>query len=401
MDRMRAAFKRSSAAHAERLTYARLPAARARVPGVTLEPHRESRHAMELAADVTGPRQAISVGLRPNRPGPFVTDVEVRMQCIRKELLARFGGAAILMLHRPSRILDMTALLGSFGVFCALVVAIGAMPSGFVWLTCIGLQGLTLTLMGLVNHDLFVHRKVLGDRGSWIGSILFTVPLPMSPTGYDHAHLLHHRFVGTDRDTEIYKQDLNTKGRRLLFCTFFGIKRATAGVWGVPRRPPYLSLRTESPRLHRRLAIESRVQLFSALCIVAAAFMWPRAIIFGYFVPALVLTPVLNTIRILIEHADLEPDNPYHLATFYRTGSFTRLIYLWDSGDCHLIHHVYPAIPYYRISQAVALLRPYFLERGVVERRSYAALIWGWFVRTYPHRTLWPIEAVGRQSPGR
>jgi fatty acid desaturase len=179
-----------------------------------------------------------------------------------------------------------------------------------------------------------------------------------------------------------------------LFCTVVGLKRAMSGVWATPQRPPYLRLRTANPKLHRRVAFEKRLQTLVTLILVAAAWQWPRALIWGYFVPTLVLAPLLNTLRILIEHAEVNPDNPYHIATFYRTGWFTRLIYLWDAGDCHLIHHLYPTVPYYRIGKALALLRPFLLERGVIERRAYGALLWGWFVKNYAHRSLWPIASA-------
>jgi fatty acid desaturase len=255
---------------------------------------------------------------------------------------------------------------------------------------------MTLAILGLVNHDLFVHRRIFGDRGSWIASIVLTLPLPFNPTGYAQTHLQHHRSIGTEHDTEVYKQDVHGRWRRLLFCTVVGLKRAMNGAWATTKRPPYLALRTDNPTLHRRVAIENRLQTLVTILMVAAAWRWPWAIIWGYFVPTLVLAPLLNTFRIIIEHAEVNPDNPYHLATFYRTSWFARLIYLWDAGDCHLIHHIYPTVPYYRIGKALDLMRPFLLAHGVIERRSYWALLWGWFVKNYPHRSLWPIAPAPR-----
>lgn len=312
---------------------------------------------------------------------------------IRTELLQHLGRDTIMAIHKQSRTWDLLAVAMSILAFAGLIAAIAVLPFGPLWLACIVLQGMVLVIIGLVNHDLFVHRKIFGDRGSWIASVLVTLPLPFHPTGYAQAHLAHHRSIGSERDTEAYKQDLNTRLRRLAFCTLIGVKRVTAGAWATPKRPPYLSLRMDHAELNRRVAVEKRLQAAISLLLLAAAWMWPRALIFGYFVPSLVIVPVLNTLRILIEHADLNPDNPYHIATFYRTGWFTRLIYLWDSGDCHLIHHIYPNIPYYRIGKALKVMRPFLLERGVVERHSYAALIWGWIVKNYPHRSLWPLAS--------
>lgn len=191
---------------------------------------------------------------------------------------------------------------------------------------------------------------------------------------------------------------MNTRWRRVLFCTIVGFKRATDGVWTTPRRPPYLAVRSTNPQLHRRVAVENRLKTLIMLLALVGVWWWPRAVFFGYLVPSFVMIPALNTIRILIEHADLNPDNPYHIATFYRTSWLTRFIYLWDSGDCHLVHHIYPTVPYYRIGKALKLMRPFLLERGVVERRAYGALIWGWFVKNYPHRSLWPIASLAHET---
>ena len=36
-------------------------------------------------------------------------------------------------------------------------------------------------------------------------------------------------------------------------------------------------------------------------------------------------------------------------------------------------------------------LQPLIASKGVPERRSYAALLKGWFVNGYPHRSDWPL----------
>ncbi len=84
-----------------------------------------------------------------------------------------------------------------------------------------------------------------------------------------------------------------------------------------------------------------------------------------------------------------DPDNRFHVATYYRTGPWTRALFLWDCGDCHLVHHVFDQIPFYRMGQAVDLLRPILLRAGVIQRTSLWTLLRGYYVDVLPHRARW------------
>lgn len=75
------------------------------------------------------------------------------------------------------------------------------------------------------------------------------------------------------------------------------------------------------------------------------------------------------------------------------TGPVSRLLFFWDSGDCHIVHHFFPAIPFYRISSALQLMNPIFKEKGAVEQKLLAKIIYQWFVENRVHGTNW-------QQPG-
>lgn len=266
-----------------------------------------------------------------------------------------------------------------------------------LWALAFVLQGFAVQLLGLVSHDLFVHRRVGGATVAWLGSLLCTVPRLTKPSAYEMVHLEHHRYAGTDRDTEAYKRDIDTRARRLLFLTVPGIKilqgRKLARTNPEIAEKPvaYHDQAAARPELARKLAVEKWLTRAFLLAVVAAAFVWPRLVLLGYLVPVVVMAPIANTVRMILEHSDADPDNPFHVATFYRTGLISRPLFLWDSGDCHLIHHLYATIPYYRVGKALTLMRPILLKHGVVERRSFLALLHGWFVANYAHGTPWPV----------
>lgn len=307
---------------------------------------------------------------------------------IRADIRAFVGADALAALHRESVILDAVGVLACWGSVVLLFVLLAWLPLGWLWALCFIAQGFALQSLGLLSHDAFMHRRIWGNTGSWIGAMVSSIPVLLSPTWYVISHTDHHAHLGTDKDTETYKQNLNTAWKRVFFLTAAGDRLAKLGRLSktdIPMRPPMPRTRKEA----RRLGLERIVLLLFLLVVAVCAIAWPRAVLAGYVAPLLIVTPVASSLRVILEHADADPSNRFHLGTYYRTGVITRLLFVADSGDCHLVHHVFSQIPWYRMGRAVRLMRPVLIERGVVERRSLVQLLFGWFVRAYPHRTLW------------
>lgn len=323
------------------------------------------------------------------------------LRFIQKEITSSIGRENLKFLHSQNLFLDCLAIILVVSGFLGCIVGIYYLPLGPYTVFLGILEGLFLMLMGLINHDLFVHRRSFGSTGSWIGSIFLTTPLGLSSSGYAQTHLAHHIHIGTRKDTEVYKQDLDTSLKRLYFCTFFGFKLATNGYWAKEKRPQYFEVRSSSKVLRKRYIIESVIRTIFFVGVVIGCFLMPKLFLIGYLLPVIIMVPLLNSLRIIIEHGEVNPDNPWHNSTYYRTGFITRPIFLWDSGDCHLIHHIFPSIPFYRISRAIELIDPILQKNGVVPRYSYIELLKGWFIDCYEHRSLWPkksTEAVATKA---
>lgn len=132
----------------------------------------------------------------------------------------------------------------------------------------------------------------------------------------------------------------------------------------------------------------------------------PVAMLFSYWLPLLLVAPLINTLRIIIEHADADTraGNAWQLGTNYHSGALTRVLFLWDSGDCHLVHHVFPRMPFYRVGRCVDELRALIDQQNPRVRRSLLALVLGWYLKGYGHRTPWPTpvfppQRKAEQSP--
>ncbi len=310
----------------------------------------------------------------------------------RKDLVEAFGQDAIVALHEPAPWIDWLALTLHWATFFGLIALLGTLPPlGPWWTLCLVAQGFVIMAFGYVLHDFFVHRFVGGKGFSYWMGLLTGFVAYLIRTPYAETHYDHHLHTGTDPD-EAYKDDLDRRWKRFLFLTPVGyllafernLRTERAERFPAPER----AFRLEKPE-RKRASLERRLLLLFWTALVAAAFFWPRFVLLGYILPIGVVMPVANAIRTILEHAETNPANLFHCATFYRTGPLTRFLFFWDGGDCHLVHHIFPNIPFYRMGKAVDLFRPFLVARGVRERRSLLSLLHGYFIRNEPHRALW------------
>jgi fatty acid desaturase len=309
------------------------------------------------------------------------------------------GAERLAALHKRNVPLDICTLIAA-PVLCIGLVLVCALSSSpvAVGLAIVG-QGYVLQWFGLINHEFFVHRHVGGIRATRLLGLLYTIPIFLSFTGYSHAHKAHHRFIGTDRDSEQYKQDIDTRLKRILFCTYFGIVLAASGRMG-NGRAPYFRLRDPKPDDLKHAREESVALLFFAACVVGVGILYPRAIFIGYLLPLLVVLPALNAVRILFEHAELQSDNPYSIASRFRCGLFEELAFLWDAGEFHLIHHYLPNVPFYRMRAARRALDPLFDAHGIPRTSGRMRILRAWFIQGQPHRGWWIASGEQAASKG-
>jgi fatty acid desaturase len=309
-------------------------------------------------------------------------------QPARQTIMDAIGRDAVARLHRPIPALDAAVVVGLPALFATNAVLL-ATYSGWAWIPIFILQGLLIQIFGYAVHDLFVHRRVAGRAGYFIGA-LFELPLLFSRTWYARLHLGHHAAMNTHDDTEAYKQDIDSRLRRLVFLTMPGVLGLA---WAFKKKPA--DARQPAPlapidaQVRRQLRVEAVLAVLWLVAIVVTLVRWWQLAVFGYLLPVAIVAPAASTIRVILEHAECDPDNVFHCATFYRTGLLTGPLFFWDAGDCHVVHHLYPAIPFYRMPAAVKAMAPVLIAHGARERRSLLDLLHGWFLRNETHRTIW------------
>jgi fatty acid desaturase len=311
---------------------------------------------------------------------------------IRQELNSYLGPAEIIRAHKPVLWLDYSVVALAVLAFIANFFLLHALVSESVLVAIFVsiFQGWLVTIFGLLAHDLFVHRRSRLNFIDRLLGILLFLPLLFPFTLYQAGHLRHHRSLGTKDDTERYKQGLNTRFRRLVFTTIIGFQLASLGKFSNGEHRGYRDLKKLSSEQLNKIKYENIVVFGFLIFVIVMSFVadW-RVMLLGFWFPVLVVATFLNSIRILIEHAEVDEANSYWIATAYKTGIFSRILFLADAGDCHLLHHVYARVPWYRMPRLVQLAMPFFIERGVETRDSIWKMFDGWFIRNYPHRSRW------------
>src|SRR5262249_33662176 len=148
----------------------------------------------------------------------------------------------------------------------------------------------------------------------------------------------HHRFLGTSLDTEAYKEDFDRRWIKILFLFAPGVVLVAARVFRRPGTPkPTPPVRGEA--ITRAVRREKRLVAAFAVLTIAAAILWPRAVLLGYVAPLLIVFPCVTALRVILEHGEMNPENPYHSSICYRSGPLARLLFFWSAGEYHLIHH--------------------------------------------------------------
>ena len=238
-----------------------------------------------------------------------------------------------------------------------------------LWLVTIMLPPICYAHYTLVHEA--IHANILAAyprlRGletviGWIGSMAIIMPYPI----LRRTHLLHHAHLnveGKDPDLHVKGTFLQLLGKWLRFTPFVLLPPPlflTLGLDKVPAIGNYTrlakSILTEAE--YRQVTIAGYCQLtFLALSIVTGNFvLW----LMLWFIPQRIAAIILNTVFQWLPH------HPFDTTERYRSARIS----LWPGGDLltlwqnlHLVHHLWPSVPFYRYRRFYTALKPLLIAR--------------------------------------
>lgn len=299
-----------------------------------------------------------------------------------RELMSQeLGNDTIKQLHRCNRRLDAASAMLPILLAILNFHLLAQVSIGIIWLLLLVVQGWLFATFGLIAHELFTHRKVLGSRLSYLASFVFYFPIGFIPTAYYDVHMRHHRYLNTENDTEMITIENigDAPYTRWLLFTFIGQLMASS----------YMLQAWNNPKNIQRLLFEYLWYLCFIVLVVVFTIHWPAQMLSGYLLPLIAISPVFSAIRYVLEHVDYDPEKTMQIATCYQGNALIHGLFFYDSGECHLIHHLYAGIPYYRMLAARRLMRPILIKHGVTVHPSLRKLVYAFLIKHIPVRTPW------------
>jgi beta-carotene hydroxylase len=255
-----------------------------------------------------------------------------------------------------------------------LVLAL-VLPASFVAIVTLGLTGRAplwacaaiLSLVSYAHYTLVhesIHGNVVADKPAfawvntvvgWIGSLGLGAGWP----ALQRTHVLHHSHTNTERDPDIF-----VKGTLAQLLVKWAV--------GVPLNLIPLGLmRLIAParfeRLRRVLSVSDIIQV-SAVGVATLALL-AASLATGHFMDWLFLWFIPTKIAVLILNIFFQwlPHYPFDRTDRYGN---TR-ISLWAGGtfltlqqNLHLMHHLWPSVPFYNYGRLYRALHPVLIEEG-------------------------------------
>jgi fatty acid desaturase len=295
----------------------------------------------------------------------------------------------------PGDAIDEAAIVRKYtgGVGWPTVVLCGALVAGYVgvivgwsagivpaWAGCAVNSALTYAFY-TVHHDAN-HKAVSGRnaRWSWLdpacGSIA-AIPLQLSFRGFSSAHLRHHANTNDPlRDPDaLVAGPLKAVPVKGLIGTITGVVGALP--WGdrfvakvlAPMMPKGRSESTRRAQLERkRMRRYSRIGLIVLVASIPAGMFAPVFLL--WWLPGRLAVLALMVLFQWLPHFPYDSTERFHNT---RITTFRFSTWLLLQQDRHLIHHLYPSIPWYRYRAVFREIRPLLLAEGAtIEGRDAA-----------------------------
>lgn len=250
-----------------------------------------------------------------------------------------------------------------------------ALPGAFVALAFAGLRGQVplwgcaalLTVVSYAHYTL-VHEAIHGNivrrpsRFAWVNSLVGWVGalgLGGSWPLLRRTHLLHHAHTNSERDPDVY-----WKGSLIRLARKWGKAILMSFV-------PLVALRLTHPkRLARmRAALGDPIVRYTSMVSVAHCFLLGAAVATGHLLAYVCLWLAPTKLAMLALHILFQwlPHHPFEETSRYRN---TRLS-LWPGAtlatlqqNLHLVHHLWPGVPFYNYRRLFTALRPVLDARG-------------------------------------
>ena len=241
----------------------------------------------------------------------------------------------------------------------ALIVAVLLLKSWWAVLLCQALLGLIYAHGLELTHEALHHNMFERNRYNRILGFITGAPMLVSYSHYRFQHLHHHRFVGTERDKELFDYDAKSLRNPLAF-----VVRA----WNLMRIPRFFMTLIRMWRGQFPEVFATPAQQKDAVVeytIIASVFVLALALtltgvtkffLLVWFIPWLGFGEFFHFLIELPEHIGCDKTNrDVRINTrTYRTNAIW--FYITNGNNYHIEHHLYPHVAVQRLPYLCAYL---------------------------------------------
>ncbi|MBV9329996.1 MAG: fatty acid desaturase family protein [Alphaproteobacteria bacterium] len=251
------------------------------------------------------------------------------------------------------------------GLMAAIAVRAASIPVYLLAIVVISTRQQALaSLMHEATHGRLNSNRFLND---FLANLFCALPTGLSLSRYSDEHVLHHRAPNTDDDPywRIFQANpkawnwpkTRTDGWRLLISDMTGLNTLMSGReisnW-LPWRN-HFSRRSKPvplPLMERALVYALYLSIAVALTILHA---WLYFVVL-WILPFLTLTQIFVRLRAIAEHSALEVKDGTAATRHVDAHWLESLTICPFNINYHLVHHIFPYIPYYNLPRMHALL---------------------------------------------
>ena len=235
-----------------------------------------------------------------------------------------------------------------------------------VRLVCWFLIGATIQGLVILMHE-GVHRIMFRNRylNRWVAFVC-GVPAALSVTAYRVGHLPHHRHERGSRDPdELENVTRNPRRLALLICLMF----LGGEVFGFYRVGPTAALRAAGAE-RRAILVEYGIIVAA---FVAAFSLLPLATLLQVWILPALFARQLTNVRTIAEHVLTGHGGPFAVTRTVISNRFVS--FFMCNLNYHLVHHLYPAVPWYHLPALHRWLADDLRQAGAHVYPSYTAFL--------------------------
>lgn len=304
-----------------------------------------------------------------------------------KIIAGEIGAEKLRELHKINRLTEIVFCILPWILFISIWYFISTLQ--WDWYTpilCFAQAIVIINFFYAVRHDAFMHRQAGGSKIAYILGIFYSIPMGNTYTDF-LRHEDHHVHVGYDLFEE-HISELDTRWKRWLCLTMIGYVLLFMGKLKSPGTT-YPNKDWKQPEVVKRMRkTEALIILFWYVILIGFAVYFPYAILVGYFVPLIIISPILLSLKNACQHSETDTQNVLHLSVFMRSNLFLRIIYFNSLGTEHLVHHIFPRIPFWKTHRASKLIDPVLVKHNIA-RRSFTEVVYNYFIKVAPYRKKW------------